>query len=990
MNPENSATDCVDVEELNKKYQALLEENRSLKAEIRDLKRQNRFPDCPESVPEMLPLFDEKPSDSTQSFKIAGDVGVTKLSPASDKIELFMSLFKGREDVYAKRWENKAGKCGYSPVCLNEWKPGLCEKPRKRCSECKNRSYAVLNKGTVESHLRGLRVIGIYPLCCDETCHFLAIDFDDDGWQQDVGVLREVCREFEIPIAVERSMSGNGAHAWFFFEENIAAATARRFGSALLTHAMEKRHEIKFKSYDRLFPNQDVMPKGGLGNLIAAPLQMMARKNDNSVFVDEQFSPYQDQWEFLSRVQTLGLSKLSSLITKLCSGSELGYLNEDDPSVKKPWKRTRISLKKQDFPEVFDIVKSGMMFIEKKGFSQQALNFLKRLAAFKNPEYYKAQAMRMSTYGKDRIISCFDDLETHLGLPRGCENDLRELFDRFNLRPCWLDETQHGRSIRVEFKGNLRDEQQEAVESLMRYDFGVLSATTAFGKTIVGANLISKRKVNTLILVHRQQLLSQWIKRLSDFLMIDEQLPELPKKRGRKKKQSLIGQMGAGKSQLSKIIDVATMQSLNSGGEVKSFVREYGMVIVDECHHVPAFSFEQIMKETTAKFVYGLTATPTRRDGHHPILTYQCGPVRFQVDAKKQAEKRPFEHYIIPRFTSFRLPSQERDHDPSFQEIYSELTIDEIRNSLIVDDIVDCHKKGRNSIVLTGRIAHVEAIAEKLKDRIPDVVVLTGGMGAKKTGRLLEEVTATPQDRPLTLVATGKFIGEGFDEPRLDTLFLAMPISWKGTLQQYVGRLHRLCDTKKDVQVYDYVDIHVPMLEKMYGRRLKGYASIGYRAKGESIPGEPADIIFDNHSFFSVYTNDIQNATREILIVSPFVTEKRVSQMMQCFETVLEKQVNIMILTRPAEDFKSERQPILKGIFKRLTDVGINVGFKSFIHQKFAVVDWKIVWYGSINLLGFGISQESVMRLNSGGIAHELMESVNTDDLLKRVKDGTE
>ena len=695
-------------EELHEKCQTLLKENRSFKAEIQALKRQSLLPDHSHPVLDKPKLLEEKPVDSPQDPKISNDKGVTNLSPPADKIGLFISLFRGREDVYAKKWESKAGKRGYSPVCLNEWKPGVCEKPRKKCSECKNRSLAALNKRAVENHLRGLMVMGIYPLCCDKT--------------------------------------------------------------------------------------------------------------------------------------------------------------------------------------------------------------------------------------------------------------------------------QHGKAIRVEFKGKLREEQQEAVGALIKYDIGVLSATTAFGKTVVGANLISKRKVNTLILVHRQQLLSQWIDRLSDFLLIQEKLPELPKKKGRKKTRSLIGQMGAGKNQLSGVIDVAMMQSLNSGEEVKECVQDYGMVIIDECHHVPAASFEQIMKKTTARFVYGLTATPARRDGHHPILFYQCGPIRFLVDAKKQAEERPFDHYIIPRFTSFKLPSKDGDNVPSIQGIYSELSVDEIRNDLIVDDVVDCRQKGRNSLVLTGRVAHVETLAGKLKDRIPDVVALTGGMGAKKTGNLLEKISSMPRGKPLTLVATGKFIGEGFDESRLDTLFLAMPISWKGTVQQYAGRLHRLCDNKKDVQVYDYVDIHVPMLEKMYGRRLKGYASIGYQSKGESVPGAPADIIFDNRSFFSVYTNDIENASKQILIVSPFVTEKRASQMMPYFGVLLKKQITITIITRPAEDFKNERQPILRGIFERLADAGVTVIFKSLIHQKFAVIDRKIVWYGSINLLSFGVSQESMMRLISGGIAQELMRSVNAAD----------
>ncbi len=979
MTRKNPETDAMDFNALYEKYQALLEENRCLKAEIRELKQQCLVPVYPYPVPDTPPLLQKQLIGKSSKPKISNMGTVTHLSRPADKIELFMSLFRGREDVYAKRWESKSGKRGYSPVCLNEWKPGVCHKPRTKCFNCKFRSYAPLNEKVIDSHLRGEMVIGIYPLCRDETCHFLAIDFDKDGWQQDVAEIRTVCGEFGIPIAVERSMSGNGAHVWIFFKMNIPAVTARRLGSGILTHAMTRRHEIKFNSYDRLFPNQDTMPKGGLGNLIAAPLQMAARKKANSIFVNELFIPYEDQWGFLDQMELVGPEEIAKLVTRLCPENELGYLKADESVTKKPWERSHMDLKRKDFPGFFDIVKSGMLYVDKKGFSQKALNVLKRLAAFNNPEFYKAQAMRMPTYGKPRIISCFDDFETHLGLPRGCENDLRELFDGFNLQPRWFDETQHGKTIRVEFKGKLREEQQQALDALMKYDIGVLSATTAFGKTVVGARLISERKVNTLILVHRQQLLSQWMKRLSDFLAIREELPELPEKRGRKNKQSLIGQMGAGRNQPSGIIDVATMQSLNSGEEVRDRIKGYGMVIVDECHHVPAFSFEKILKKATAKYVYGLTATPARRDGHHPILFFQCGPIRYSDDAKKQAQQRPFDHYVLPRFTSFKLPFKKDDNDPSIQEIYSALASDEIRNDLIVDDVTACRQKGRNSLVLTGRIAHVEALAEKLKHSIPDVVVLTGGMGTKKTGNLLEIISSTPRNKPLTLVATGKFIGEGFDEPRLDTLFLAMPISWKGTLQQYVGRLHRLFHPKKDVQVYDYVDIHVPVLEKMYGKRLKGYASIGYQAKGESIPGAPADIIFDNRSFFSVYTNDIETASKQILIVSPFITEKRVSQMMPYFELLLKKQITITILTRPAENFKIEKIEMLRSIFRNLMDAGIRVIFKSHIHQKFAVIDRKIVWYGSINLLSFGVSQESIMRLVSGGIAYELLQSVNAD-----------
>ena len=535
--------------------------------------------------------------------------------------------------------------------------------------------------------------------------------------------------------------------------------------------------------------------------------------------------------------------------------------------------------------------------------------------------------------------------------------------------------------INIEFNGVLRQEQKDAVDALIENDNGVLSAATAFGKTVIGARLISLRKVNTLILVHRQQLLSQWVERLSQFLLIHETLPELPKKRGRKKEQNLIGRLGAGKDCLSSIVDVAIMQSLNTGGIVKDYIKNYGMIIVDECHHVPAVSFEQILKNATAKYIYGLTATPFRPDGHHPIIFFYCGPIRFMVDAKKQAEKRPFEHYLIPRFTSFKLVPNENQENLSLQDIKAELISDDIRNQLIIDDIVECYKRGRNSLVLTGRVAHVNSLSEMLIKRIPDVISLTGGMGTKKKAEAFEKISSIPVNKPFVLVAIGSFIGEGFDEPRLDTLFLVMPISWKGTLQQYAGRLHRLCEGKKDVQLYDYVDIHIKMLENMYGKRLKGYASIGYKAKARNIQDMPTDIIFDKHNFFPVYLTDIENALKQVLIVSPFVTKKRVLQMMQHFNMILKKQVKIIIITRPADDFEGNKKIMLEKIFIILRDAGVQVLFKSNIHQKFAIIDEKTTWYGSINLLSFGYSEESIMRLASSSIAYELSKSIHMEEI---------
>jgi superfamily II DNA or RNA helicase len=967
----------LNVNELLEKCRALLAENHSLREENEILKARLRITDPPrpessQDTENHLPLVVatlESPEKNPQP-------GMPSQPDPAEKIRLFMSLFKGREDVYAKRWQNREGKAGYAPVCRNEWKSGLCRKPAIKCFDCRHQTYDILNEKVIEAHLRGNIVAGIYPLRRDEMCHLLAIDFDDEGWQRDCATFREVCVAFGVPMALERSRSGNGAHAWFFFEEPIPASLARKFGFALLTCAMSRRHELTFKSYDRFFPNQDTLPKGGFGNLIALPLQKAAREQGHSVFLNENFEPCQDQWEFMANIEKLSEVEIVGLIPRLSPGSELGVLRKDEEETEKPWETKRIRWSGNDFPQEVRLVKANMLYIEKAGISQQGLNTLKRLAAFRNPEFYKAQAMRMSTYGKPPIISCSEETPAYLCLPRGCEADVANLLDEVGVKTAWSDHACPGRRINVVFNGNLRDEQIPAAEEMLKHDTGVLSATTAFGKTVIAAKLIAERKVSTLVLTHRRQLLSQWTEKLTEFLEIDEALPVLEKKRGRKRKQSLIGQIGAGKSRPSGIIDVAIMQSLNSGDEVKELVKNYGMVIVDECHHVPAFSFEQILKGVHAKYVYGLTATPMRQDGHHPIIFMHCGPIRYRVDARKQAEKRPFDHYVIPRLTRFRAPLEEEGKEPSIQRLYAAIAVNEPRNERIVEDVLRCFQCGGNALVLTERTAHVELLAEKLREQIPDVIALTGGKGAKETREALARVSATPAGRPLTLIATGRYIGEGFDEPRLDTLFLAMPISWKGTLQQYAGRLHRLCENKREVRIYDYIDIHVPMLEKMYHKRLAGYAAIGYKARAESVSGESTDIIFDNTTFLPVYKNDLLNAAREILIVSPFVTKRRVSQMLPFLVAAQDRKVRTVVVTRPAADFREKDRPALEETLTLLYAAGVHVAYKSNIHQKFAVFDQSIIWYGSINLLSFGRAEESIMRLENPGIADELLGSI--------------
>jgi hypothetical protein len=685
----------MDYGELLEKYSLLLDENRLLIKENERLKAQLGIggPKADENqIPGTTKEENTRDDETTDNGLFSG---INNKSDSISKIRLFMSLFKGRDDVYAKKWENRRkATSGYSPVCLNQWQAGLCGKPKTPCSKCSNQLYDPLDEHVIENHLRGSIVVGIYPLLPDETCHFLAMDFDEAGWQEDVTTVREVCAKFDIPVAAERSQSGNGAHLWFFFKNRLSAALARKFGASLLTFSMSRRHEINFKSYDRLFPSQDTMPKGGFGNLIALPFQKSARKDNHSEFVSESFESYGDQWAFLSSIQRISQDRMKTLISKLCHGHELGILKIDEEDTEKPWETHHpVSLKKCDFPKQINIVKANMLFIPKDGISQRALNRLKRLASFKNPMFYRQQAMRLSTYGHPPIISCAEETMDYLCLPRGCEMELFGELEPFGIDVHLVDKTYRGKRIDVAFKGHLTDEQTIALEQLLYHDIGILSGTTAFGKTVVAIKLIAERKVNTLILVDKVGLLKQWQKRLSDFLIVNETLPDTAitagKKRGRKKTTSAVGQMGSGKKALSGIVDISLMQSLSRQGEVQDCVKDYGMIIADECHHASAFSYESILKTTIAKYIYGLTATPTRKDGHHPILFMHCGPIRYRDDAKKQAEKRPFDHYIVPRFTSLRTPLDREEESVSIQELYSEIVDNNARNQQIIEDVLD-------------------------------------------------------------------------------------------------------------------------------------------------------------------------------------------------------------------------------------------------------------------------------------------------------------
>ena len=890
-----------------------------------------------------------------------------------EKVDLFRSLFKGREDVFARRWYSKtSGKVGYQPVCQNEWTP-LCDKRTFKCADCPNREFSSLTDNDIYRHLEGKDadgrdVIGLYVLNEDNTCHLLCTDFDDKncehGYQNDVLAFVDVCKSWNIPCSVERSRSGNGAHVWIFFGSPVLAVKARRLGNAILTEAMNRNGKIGFKSYDRFFPNQDTMPEGGLGNLVALPLQGNARKHDNSVFVDEDFEPYPDQWEYLLNVGKLSEQFLEDILKKTANIQPLGELSKTSES--KPWETPMPKeIGRSDFSSEVIITRSNMLYIPLNQLSSKVLNYLKRIASFRNPEFYSKQALRLSTYQTPRIISCAEIDGEYLALPRGCEDAVTTLLKEKGVPYRIEDNSNHGKLISVQFNGVLRDDQQKAVNVLASNNNGVLSATTAFGKTVTAIGLIAKHRVNTLVLVHTKALLDQWVKALEQFLTIDTIPEENEVKRKRRKPLSPIGTLSSTGKKLHGIIDIALMQSCISDNDVKPFVKEYGMVIADECHHVSAVNFEQILKAVNARYVYGLTATPIRKDGHQPIIFMQCGPIRYSADAKAQMLTQTFERLLVPRFTPFRPLV---GSDLSYTKVAEQLAEDEYRNLFIVKDVVEVLREGRSPIILTSRTSHVSVLAELLKPHCRNVITLIGSESTKDKRQKMEHLQSIPSSEQLVIVATGKYVGEGFDYARLDTLFLVSPVAWKGIVAQYAGRLHREFEGKQDVQIYDYIDIRVPVCESMYRKRLKGYASIGYRIRNNEAFDSLfpiTDVIYDGQDFESPFTSDLSKAKQSVVLSCPKVKIGRHSQIADRLADLIANGIEIVLHT------KEENDDTL-----RLQHQGISVIYNEHLSLHAAIIDKSTIWYGSVNILGYRSLEDNLIRFQNPEIASNLLDSL--------------
>ena len=778
-------------------------------------------------------------------------VSVDRRSSPEQKIALFRSLFRGRKDVYPRRFESLASdRSGYAPACGNEWVPGVCGKPRIKCAECPNSRFLAVTDDAIRRHLLGADehgkpfVMGVYPMLLDETCHFVAVDFDGPTWSADALAYLDACVACDVPAALERSRSGNGGHVWIFFEEAVPAGLARRLGAALLTAAMDERPDVGFRSYDRFFPSQDTLPRGGFGNLIALPLQRQPRRAGNSIFVDDELNAHTDQWAFLSTLGRMSLASAESFVDRAeRRGRILGVraVVEDDAFALAPWsappsRRQPAPPVVGPLPGTVELVLADRVYIAKAGLPPALIIRLMRLAAFQNPEFYRAQALRLPTYGKPRIVDCVEDGPNHVGLPRGCLEEAEKMLHGLGIGTSTMDQRCIGRPLEVAFQGTLRPDQEAAAKALTAHDAGVLVAATAFGKTVVAAWLIAQRGVSTLVVVHREQLLQQWVDRLSEFL-------DLGKDR--------IGRLSGRRKKLTGAVDVALMQSLVRKGEVDDRVADYGYVIVDECHHVPARSFELVVSRAKARYVTGLTATITRKDGHHPIICLHCGPIRHRADGRVATVGQPFSRRVLVRPTGFR-PSGDAETDPrvEFHRLCGQVIADGTRNAAICRDVATCAGDDRSPLVLTERVEHLDHLAGRLADAGLEVVSLRGGMSPKALSCALERVADARGSQ--VVLATGRFVGEGFDEPHLDTLFLTMPVSWRGTVAQYVGRLHRLHEGKREVRVYDYADIDVPMLARMFEKRRRAYEAQGYAVElpASAVPGWPASVRLPTHDLW--------------------------------------------------------------------------------------------------------------------------------------------
>ncbi len=911
----------------------------------------------------------------------------------------FFSMFWGRQDVYAKRSVNKeTGKAAYYPQCNNFW-TNVCHKKIKdgiNCKDCKNRSYKTITKKDILNHLQGNAynasdVIGVYPLLSNGTCRFMVFDFDnhdkdaeekdfansDDTWVEEVESMREICVLNGIEPLVERSRSGRGAHVWIFFDKPIDASFVRKFGFALLDKGAEQINLKSFKYYDRMLPAQDSLPEdSAVGNLIALPLQGKALQDGNSAFIDGNWNAYPNQWETLFNKPRLSQEFLEEKIKEWSNTIDDIAANAAESDREKPWNRMQ-HFNKNDVEGKLHIILANGIYVDNTNLNAAMQNRIRRMAAISNPVFYKNQAIGTSNYDTARWIYLGKDhLSGYIQIPRGLQDELWENIKQADIDYEMEDERQQGRKINVDFKGELRPEQDKALKELIRYDNGILHAATAFGKTVVSSAIIAQKKINTLIILESSALIEQWKEALEKFLNINEGLPAYETKTGRvRKRKSLIGTLQGAHDSMTGIIDIAMAGSLCKKGKYHKMMNEYGLVLIDECHHSASETIANVLKEVKAKYVYGVTATPKRGDGLEKINYMLIGPIRYSYTAKEKAKEQGMQHLVYPRFTRTVPPRGVITDKMHPNEAYEIIHNNDVRDEQIIEDVKNCVAAGRTPVVLSRYKDHSEKFYERLKSYADHVFLMTGNNSKKEHRKILEQMHQVDKNESLILIATGSLVGEGFDFPRLDTLFMATPVSFRGVVEQYAGRLNRDYAGKENVIIYDYVDNHIPMFNNMYMKRLKAYKQIGYEfGDGLQTVKQTVNVIYDGNNYSENYHKDLLDSNKNIIISSPVISGSKVYELINMLKEKQMSGVQVTIVTWTPDSYGFGDVAYWMQLHEDMRRAGFYIRTVEEYCDRFAVIDQEVVWYGNINLLAKDKVDDSIMRVRSKGIAGELLE----------------
>lgn len=969
------------IKSLQSRIQALEDENRLLKERLEEAGVS--YADIVSGDAEgVVELYDPDQGARIKKFDVTDKI-------ASD---FFMMFCRGRKDVYDLRYTNpKTGKNGYYSQCFNRWDRGchIQKKDGVRCKDCELRAYKPVTLPLIKAHMNGTDpngndVVAIYPMLENNLCQLLVFDFDnhakgaeqedyaniDDGWKEEINALRRICKNLDVDAVVERSRSGRGAHLWIFFKEMVPARLARRFGFALLEKGAESVNLKSFKYYDRMIPTQDALPEGGLGNVIALPLQGMALKSGNSAFIDENWNAYEDQLNVLAGTRRLTRQGIEDYLSLWYS---TGSTSEDN-GTDAPWDKNS-EIEAGSVKGVVRIVLADRIYIDSTGMSNKTKRQLRRMATFSNKQYFQNQAMDMPNYDESRFIYLGSDEGKYIVLPRGLREEILKKFDNAGISYKIEDKRTKGQELNISFRGELRESQIPAVETMLENETGILHAATAFGKTVVCCDMIARRGISTLILVDRADLMNQWIKRLEEFLDIDEELPEYQTKTGRtRKRKSLIGNLQGAHDTLTGIVDVAMIRSLKKKDGFHPKLKEYAQVYFDECHHAASDSAIEVLQEINAKYVYGVTATPKRGDGKEKINEFLLGPIRYRFTAKDRAEEQNINHLVYPRFTRTVKPHH-LSKTPYGNDAYELIRNNDVRDEQIIRDVADCVQAGRTPVVLTKYVDHAKKLSERLKTYADRLILLTGANGTKARRAQVEELNKVDNSDSLILVGTGSLLGEGFDFPRLDTLFMATPVSGENVVEQYVGRLNRDYDGKENVIVYDYVDSHIPKFDKMYSARMKAYKKIGYELcvnmDGEK---QKANAIYDIENYAETYWKDLEEANSAVVVSSPRLNNQKVDRIIKILGKRRELGVKVTIVTWHPDAYKYGKDDVRMELMERLRKAGFEIRLVEESCEHYAVIDNEIVWYGSVNLLSKEDAEDNLMRVCSKDIAAELLE----------------